>query len=183
MFIKVLALCIIVLLSFSACSTRGNPYYTKNQKKKNSQTSKTTKKRNQTKTIAPAYKPNTKNWKSKALYKEYKKWYATNYEYGGLDRNGVDCSALVQSVYKSAFNVKLPRTTHEQVKKGFKVNKHKAKIGDLVFFKTGYSTRHSGIIIENGKFIHASTSHGVTISELNNPYWKARYWQIRRILP
>jgi len=41
----------------------------------------------------------------------------------------------------------------------------------------------SGILVANGKFIHSSTKHGVIISSLNNPYWKSKYWQTRRVLP
>ena len=131
----------------------------------------------------PLYKPKSKNWITISLYKEYKKWYKTPYRYGGCSRDGIDCSSLVQRIYKEAFNIKIPRTTKEQMKIGYKVSKSSIKAGDLVFFKTGYKTRHTGIIIEGDKFIHTSTKRGVMISQLHNPYWKQRYWQSRRVLP
>ncbi|MFT7003046.1 MAG: cell wall-associated NlpC family hydrolase [Sulfurimonas sp.] len=131
----------------------------------------------------PSYKPKEDNWVTTALYTEYKKWYKTPYEYGGEDEDGIDCSALIQIVYKDAFNIKLPRTTKAQVKKGYLISKKSTQEGDLVFFKTGFKTRHAGIIIEKNKFIHTSSKNGVSVSSLNNPYWKRNYWQSRRILP
>ncbi len=129
------------------------------------------------------YKPKTDNWITMALFNEYKKWYKTPYEYGGVCLEGVDCSSLVQNIYQDAFNILLPRTTKEQVKVGFEISRESTREGDLVFFQTGYDTRHVGIVIEKGKFINAASSCGVTISELNNPYWRGKYWQSRRILP
>lgn len=131
----------------------------------------------------PEYKPKEQNWITIALYEEYKKWYKTPYEYGGCDSNGVDCSSLVQIIYRDAFKIDLPRTTKLQAQKGYQVNRNSTKEGDLVFFKTGYKVRHSGIIIEKDKFIHTSEKNGVTVSSLNNPYWREKYWQTRRILP
>ncbi|MEA3369944.1 MAG: NlpC/P60 family protein [Campylobacterota bacterium] len=125
----------------------------------------------------------TDNWINAALSKEYAKWDSTPYKYGGTSLRGVDCSSLMQIIYRDAFGVKIPRTTKEQAKIGYQVKKKSAREGDLVFFKTGRSTRHSGILISNGKFIHSSTKHGVIISSLNNPYWKSKYWQTRRVLP
>ncbi len=70
----------------------------------------------------------------------------------------------------------------EQRKLGFAVKKSQLKVGDLLFFKTGWSSRHVGIYIGNNEFMHASTSQGVMISSLDNSYWKQKYWQARRLL-
>jgi len=117
-----------------------------------------------------------------ALYEEYKKWYGVKYCYGGIDKNGVDCSALVQIIYYDAFGIKVPRTTALQAQVGYPIKKSLIQEGDLVLFKTGWRTRHSGIYLEHGNFLHTSTKHGVTISNLNNPYWRSKYWQTRRVL-
>jgi lipoprotein Spr/probable lipoprotein NlpC len=130
-----------------------------------------------------SYKPKSEDWITVALYKEYKKWYKTPYKLGGLGENGIDCSSLIQQIYKEAFGIHIPRTTKKQVQKGRKISIESAKAGDLVFFKTGYNKRHAGIIIEQGKFIHTSTKYGVTVSQLSNPYWRSNYWQSRRVLP
>ena len=118
-----------------------------------------------------------------ALIDEYDKWYETPYVYGGDSFDGVDCSAFVQSVFMDAFRVRVPRTTHHQAQIGYEVTSNAREAGDIVLFKTGVSSRHSGIYIERGNFMHTSTTKGVTISNLNNPYWKNAYWQTRRILP
>ncbi|MFT5836280.1 MAG: cell wall-associated NlpC family hydrolase [Sulfurimonas sp.] len=166
-------LIILSLLLFSGCSTKNIKPYSKHSK-----TSKQIKKKE-----IPTYKPKKKNWITTALYKEYKKWYKTPYKYGGVNTNGLDCSSLILIVYRDAFSIKLPRTTKDQVKKGYLISKNSTQEGDLVFFKTGFDTRHAGIIIESDKFMHTSQKNGVSISSLHNPYWKQRYWQSRRILP
>ena len=129
-----------------------------------------------------SYQLHKKNAITLALFDEYQKWYGVAYKYGGNSYNGVDCSALVQTLYYDAFGIKLPRTTKEQIKRGSFVGKSYLREGDIIFFKTGWNSLHSGIYLERGNFIHASSKHGVTISNLNNPYWKACYLQSRRVL-
>ncbi len=116
------------------------------------------------------------------LYEQYKQWVNTPYQYGGESCQGIDCSALVQRVYQDGFGIKIPRSTALQAKAGYFVQKSNIKEGDLLLFKTGWNSRHSGIYIERGNFLHTSTKHGVIISNINNPYWKQRYWQTRRVL-
>ncbi|MCW8344527.1 NlpC/P60 family protein [Vibrio sp. ZSDZ65] len=112
---------------------------------------------------------------------EYKKWQGVPYRLGGTNFSGVDCSAFVQAVYNDAYSVKLPRTTAQQVNIGNKVNYNNAQSGDLVFFKTGYKTRHVGIYLGGNTFMHASTSKGVILSRLDNPYWAAKFWHFRSV--
>lgn len=118
----------------------------------------------------------------KKLYKQYNYWRGAPYKYGGLSRGGVDCSGFVYQSYKSVFNISLPRSTKDQVNRGKRVYINELRSGDLIFFKTGYKTRHVGIYVENGKFMHASTSQGVTISNVRSGYWRDHYWQARRLL-
>jgi cell wall-associated NlpC family hydrolase len=49
------------------------------------------------------------------------------------------------------------------------------KEGDLVFFSSGRHISHVGMYLRNNKFVHASTSMGVVISDLDEPYWKRKY--------
>lgn len=116
------------------------------------------------------------------LDQAYNYWKGTSYRLGGESKNGIDCSALLMIVMKDQFGVKIPRTTHEQIDKGLKVSPRNLMPGDFVFFKTGANTLHVGILIRPGKFMHASTSQGVTISELNNPYWRSRIIGYRRFM-
>ncbi|WP_420555404.1 C40 family peptidase [Neptuniibacter marinus] len=112
-----------------------------------------------------------------ALLSQHKSWKGTPYRWGGQSRQGVDCSAFTQLTYKTIFEQHLPRTTIAQVNSGIKVKQHQLIPGDLVFFKLGGNTqRHVGVYVEQGIFLHASTSQGVTLSRLDNPYWKQHYW-------
>jgi len=112
----------------------------------------------------------------------YKDWKAVRYKWGGNSKRGIDCSAFVQKAYKKSFNLKLPRTTKKQHNIGKYIKKDALRLGDLVFFKTGWNTRHVGIYLNNARFMHASTKKGVIISSLNNPYYKKHYWKAKRIL-
>ncbi|GMQ46459.1 C40 family peptidase [Vibrio sp. 10N] len=112
---------------------------------------------------------------------EYKKWQGVPYRLGGTNYSGVDCSAFVQAVYQDAYSVSLPRTTAQQVKIGEKVAYNSAQSGDLVFFKTGRKTRHVGIYLGGNTFMHASTSKGVVLSRLDNPYWASTFWHFRSV--
>ena len=40
---------------------------------------------------------------------------------------------------------------------------------------------HVGIYLTNNKFAHASTSQGVTISDLAEPYWQKRLYSLGRV--
>ena len=118
-----------------------------------------------------------------SLIEEYRQWRGTPYKMGGNDGNGIDCSAFVQNVYLDAFNIKLPRTTKEQLKQGNLVAFHELKPGDLVFFKLPSYPRHVGIFLKNSNFFHASKSKGVMMSKIDGYYWDQYFWTARRILP
>lgn len=119
---------------------------------------------------------------SNALMAQYQHWKGTPYRLGGTNRSGIDCSAFTQITYRDQFRADLPRTTLHQVEQGIPVRKHNIQPGDLVFFKTAVKQRHVGIYVDNGFFLHASTSKGVTLSRLDNPYWQKHYWTARRAL-
>jgi hypothetical protein len=110
-------------------------------------------------------------------------WEGVPYRLGGTSRRGIDCSFYVRTLYRDLFAEDLPRTTREQVLRGTPVKKDALLPGDLVFFKTGRSTRHVGIYLGNGVFTHASSSQGVMTSRLEDPYWVRTYWTSRRIVP
>lgn len=116
-----------------------------------------------------------------SLIKVYDQWEGVPYRLGGSSLNGVDCSAFVQTAFQQAMGIQLPRTTLDQVKVGTEIAYSQATIGDLVFFKTAPNTRHVGVYIGGKQFMHASTSKGVVISRLDNPYWAGKYWHFRRV--
>ena len=115
------------------------------------------------------------------LLKHIDEWYGTRYRYGGTTKSGIDCSAFVQAIYLSAFGMRLPRTARDQYRGCEIVSATQIKTGDLVFFNTTGGISHVGIYLQNNKFIHASTSFGVTISDLFDPYYLGRFLGVGRI--
>lgn len=116
------------------------------------------------------------------LLRSFDEWKGTPYRLGGQTTSGVDCSAFIMLVYRDQFNINLPRTTLQQLDFGTKVSANRLRIGDLVFFQTGRNTRHVGILLREGRFMHASTSRGVMISHLNESYWNQRFIMARRVM-
>ena len=117
----------------------------------------------------------------KSLYLQHKEWKGTRYKLGGLSKKGIDCSGFVHVTFASRFGKKIPRTTRTQAKVGTNIAKRNLKTGDLVFFKTSPTVNHVGIYLENGQFLHASSSKGVMISRLDNVYWTRKYWKAVRL--
>jgi cell wall-associated NlpC family hydrolase len=115
------------------------------------------------------------------LMQSYEQWKGTPYRLGGTTRSGVDCSAFVQIVMRDQFRIDLPRTTDQQLRTGRRVRRGSLNVGDLVFFRTGRSTLHVGIMLDRNRFMHASTSQGVMISSLNERYWSQRFIRGRRL--
>jgi len=118
---------------------------------------------------------------TRALYQQFRRWSGTRYRYGGAGPRGMDCSGLIQVVYRDAFDRRLPRTTDAQSDIGRAVSRRNLAPGDLVFFKTGLFQRHVGIYVDDGLFLHASQSDGVRLSSMNEGYWRKRFWQGRRL--
>ncbi|MDI6813336.1 MAG: C40 family peptidase [Desulfitobacteriaceae bacterium] len=108
-------------------------------------------------------------------------WRGVPYAWGGESRAGIDCSALVQTVYQKA-GVEMPRTSYEQFRMGVGLPKNQLLPGDLVFFSTnGPGASHVGIYLGEQKFISA-TSHRVEIQSLDTLYWKRAYRGSRRAI-
>ncbi len=118
------------------------------------------------------------------LYKQYDQWRGTPYQLGGMNQLGIDCSGFVMKTYSEKFGLHLPRTTEAQSQLLKKVKKQNLQAGDLVFFKIPDQGKryHVGMFLENNQFLHASTSKGVIISDLQNAYWKGSYWKSVRII-
>ena len=116
-----------------------------------------------------------------SLYSQLGQWKGTPYKFGGLSKDGIDCSGFVYLTYLSKFGITLPRTTEQQAKLGRMITQNKLQSGDLVFFTTGLFTHHVGIFIEDRKFVHASKSRGIIVSSLDNVYWSETYWKAVRV--
>ena len=118
------------------------------------------------------------------LLQKIDEWWGTPYVLGGSSKRGVDCSYFTLDVMNAIYNTNLKRTAAEQYKQSEKIDWSDLKEGDLVFFKTdgSRSISHVGIYMTNNKFAHASTSQGVTISDLSEPYWQKRLYSLGRVL-
>lgn len=110
-------------------------------------------------------------------------WYGTRYRMGGADKSGIDCSAFVQTFMMFMYNVSMPRTSREQYFQCDRILKSDLQEGDLVFFRTQRKKgiTHVGIYLRNNKFVHASTSSGVMISDMNEAYFAQRFASAGRI--
>ncbi|MBW7675475.1 C40 family peptidase [Chryseobacterium chendengshani] len=114
-------------------------------------------------------------------------YLGTPYRYGGMTRNGIDCSAFVLSVFGAAAGLTLPRVAASQSQEGEAIDKQNLQKGDLIFFSHGKRISHVGIVesvTEEGevKFIHAATSKGVMISSLNDSYWGPKFRFAKRVI-
>ena len=111
------------------------------------------------------------------LYKFIDQWYGVRYKWGGTGPNGIDCSAFSQKLYGKIYSVNILRTARQQHRTCEKVGDiDEATEGDLVFFRIHHiRISHVGVYLANGYFVHASRSHGVVISSLNDHYWRSRY--------
>ena len=112
---------------------------------------------------------------------QFQEWQGVPYRLGGTNKRGVDCSAFTQLTFRQQLGVNLPRTTEDQVKQGKQVSLAILVPGDLLFYRSSIKVRHVGVYLGEGQFLHASTSRGVMISELDNPYWVEHFWQARRL--
>jgi len=115
------------------------------------------------------------------VIKEAKTYKGTRHVMGGLSHSGIDCSGLLYVSFQANGITDIPRTAQDFARYGSVIlNTNDIKAGDLVFFTNTYRTSklvtHAGICIGNGEFIHTSSSKGVMISKINDPYYWRKYF-------
>lgn len=116
--------------------------------------------------------------KNMYLYAISSQWLGVPYRNGGITTKGIDCSGLTYNIYKTVYRKTIPRDTKGLEKEANKSTKNNLNPGDLVFFATSKDknkTTHVGIYLKDNKFIHASTSKGVIVSDLDETYYKKRW--------
>jgi len=122
------------------------------------------------------------------LYRFIDQWLFTPYLWGGTTKKGIDCSAFMQRLLSDVYQIRVPRTSFEQFGTGWIDRFASTKAlseGDLVFFKTmdDKIVSHVGMYLSNRMFINASSSKGVSIACMDDPYWKKRFVAAGRIKP
>lgn len=123
-----------------------------------------------------------KEIKQSKLYSFIDDWYGTPYKYGGCQKTGVDCSCFTDMLYENVYGRKTARSAGEIYKECDKVSSSNLKEGDLLFFITnGKNVSHVGVYVRNDKFVHASTSRGVVISDLKETYYKNNFHSAGRL--
>lgn len=110
------------------------------------------------------------------LYQFIDRTYGTPHK--SKNPTGYDCSSYVSALYRNVYALFINGTSANMAKQSRPVAKQDLQEGDLVFFKINQSAiSHVGVYLTNNKFVHASTSKGVMISDLNEVYWAKYYAQ------
>src|SRR5450432_1790214 len=114
------------------------------------------------------------------LYQFIDNWLNTPYKWGGTTKRGIDCSSLIQQLLLDVYNISIPRTSVDQfftqwIDK-FGSTQYLSE-GDLVFFRTNQEkiVSHVGLYLGNRMFVNSSSSKGVSIANLDDPYWRKMY--------
>ena len=122
---------------------------------------------------------------NKKLYKELKKWLGTPYVYAAHTRGeGTDCTGMVMEIYQEVYGIKVHRNSAKMLEENCRViDLDDLKEGDLVFFCTSGDGRvsHVGIYLKEGKFVHASSSHGVCVDDIHQNYYATHFHAAGRV--
>jgi cell wall-associated NlpC family hydrolase len=117
------------------------------------------------------------------LIKEAASWMGTPYRDGGCSLSGTDCSCLIGNIYSAVYGIQLERSSADIARKNCAmIPKSELREGDLVFFSIKkVKISHVGLYIRDGYFIHATTSKGVLINNLDEAYYQKYYTMSGRV--
>ncbi len=126
---------------------------------------------------------NYNNLAARGLLSHIRIFLGTPHKMGGTTVDGVDCSGLVQTVFKKSLEIELPHNTILLFEQTTPVHVKQAQLGDLVFFSSpkGAAVSHVGIYLHNYSFVHASSVNGVTVSNLKKSHYRKRFRGVRRV--
>lgn len=106
----------------------------------------------------------------------------TDYLLGGEAVDAVDCSALVQLMFRTA-GIELPRTTRQLVAVGTPVDAaDKLEPGDLLFYRWERRGLHVAVYVDEGRILHASPGQREVVVTTLNAAWDRRLVTARRLL-
>lgn len=109
-----------------------------------------------------------------ALYNFIEEWIGIPHRLGGQDKRGIDCSFFTYQLVRDIYRKDLPRTANDMAQVVKRKYENQLQEGDLVFFNFSGSGNfdHVGIYLANDRFVHVSTSKGVMISNLKEPWFR-----------
>lgn len=123
---------------------------------------------------------------NKKLYDELRQWLGTPYKYAAATKgSGTDCSGMVMQVFQAVYNLTLERNSAKIFERNCReIGKHRLHEADLVFFNNGKSGRitHVGIYLKDGYFVHASSSRGVIVSNIDENYYSTHFQCAGRVI-
>lgn len=116
------------------------------------------------------------------LYYQMYEWLGTRYRFGGETKRGVDCSGFTGIVYEKVYKRVLPRDSRSMYKMTNPIPRSQMKEGDLLFFRIRRGqVSHVGIYLGDNKFVHASTTQGVIVSDLREDYYRRYFYKAGRL--
>ncbi|CAM2078518.1 MAG: putative cell wall-binding protein [uncultured Clostridium sp.] len=121
------------------------------------------------------------------------KWVGKSpYVWGGgrtqadVDAGRFDCSSFVHYMYASAgiqLGDRATVVTFSLVNMGQKIAPEDMQRGDIIFFDTYTIDGHVAVYLGEGKFIHDGPTNGVSIADINLPYWQQTFnGKVRRVV-
>lgn len=105
----------------------------------------------------------------------------TDYVFGGDTEAGIDCSALVRRMFRSA-GIELPRTAREIADIGRPVQRDDLVAGDLLFYRWGRSGLHVAVYLPGDRILHASSGQGEVVMTALTEAWDKRLVAARRVI-
>lgn len=118
------------------------------------------------------------------IIREAMKYIGTPYLLGGESIDGFDCSYLVQTVFRDAKSIYLPRITYKQVEVGETIDFENKRPGDVIYFQGKWQQEgkihHTAIYLGNNYVIHASGDEGMTTISYFGQSLMDRFMKVKR---